>query len=104
MKPLCVTEFGWASAEEYGVVPPGFEFALDNSLEEQARWIVEAYERMREWGFIEMAILWNLDFAPKGFGPEKDDNVLYSIVDTRGVPRPAFSALQAYLAALRPEP
>jgi hypothetical protein len=51
-----------------------------------------------------MAILWNLDFAPKGFGPEKDDNVLYSIVDTRGVPRPAFSALQAYLAALRPEP
>jgi hypothetical protein len=103
-KPLCVTEFGWASAEEYGVARPGFEFALDNSLEEQARWIVEAYERMREWGFIEMAILWNLDFAPKGFGPEKDDNVLYSIVDTRGVPRPAFSALQAYLAALRPEP
>lgn len=99
-KPLCVTEFGWASAEEYGVTPPGFEFALDNTLEEQARWIVEGFERMRSWGFVRMAILWNLDFAPKGFGPEKDDNVLYSIVDTRGVPRPAFHALQAYLAGL----
>ncbi len=103
-KPLCVTEFGWASAEEYGVTPPGFEFALDNSLEEQARWIVEAFERMRSWGFIWMAILWNLDFGPKGFGPERDDNVLYSILDTRGVPRPAFSALQAYLAQVQGGP
>ncbi|WP_322802093.1 beta-galactosidase [Thermoflexus sp.] len=100
-KPLCVTEFGWASAEEYGTAPPGFEFALDNSLEKQARWIVEGFERMRNWGFVRMAILWNLDFGPKGFGPKRDDNVLYSILDTRGVPRPAFSALQAYLAGLR---
>lgn len=98
-KPLCVTEFGWASAEEYGVAPPGFEFALDNTLEEQARWLVEALDRMRAWSFIRMAIVWNLDFAPKGFGPARDDNVLYSLVDTRGVPRPAFSALQAYLQA-----
>jgi len=93
-KPLCVTEFGWASVEDMDGYPPGFGFALDNTLEEQAQWDVEAFQLMREWGFVRLAFLWNLDFANKdGLGPT-DPNAPYSIVDLIGAPRPAFEAIR----------
>ncbi len=94
-KPLCVTEFGWASAEGLGGYPPGFEFALDNTLEEQAQWYVEAFQRMREWGFVRLAFLWNLDFANKCNRDPTDPNAPYSLLDFDGVDRPAFGAIGA---------
>ncbi len=90
--PLCVTEFGWATAEGLGGCPPGFEFALDNTLEEQALWDVQAFQLMRQWGFVRLAFLWNLDYSVKGGSPT-DPNAPYSLVDMRGAPRPAFSAI-----------
>lgn len=93
-KQLCVTEFGWASTEAIGGTPPGFDFADDNSQEEQADWIVQAYQLQRDWGIIWLTFLWNLDYGPKGLGPE-DDNVPYSILNLDGSPRPAFEALEA---------
>ncbi|MCS7061954.1 MAG: cellulase family glycosylhydrolase, partial [Anaerolineae bacterium] len=62
-KPLCVTEFGWASMENLMTrgdppqpldppAPPGFEFALDNTEQEQADWIVQGFQIMRESGFV----------------------------------------------------
>jgi polysaccharide biosynthesis protein PslG len=68
-RKLCVTEFGWASTEGYGGTPAGFSFADDNSLEDQAEWIVDAFELQRDWGITWLAFLWNLDFGPKGLGP-----------------------------------
>jgi len=94
MKPLCVTEFGWASSEGFGDYPIGFGFAQDNTLEEQAQYIVQAFQLMRQWGFVRLAFLWNLDFAQKdGIGP-KDPNAPYSIIDFQGVPRPAYHAVK----------
>ncbi len=90
---LCVTEFGWASSEGVGGTPAGFQFADDNTLQEQADWIVQAYQLQREWGITWLAFLWNLDFGPKGLGPE-DNNVPYSILHLDGSPRPAFEALE----------
>jgi hypothetical protein len=92
-KKLCVTEFGWASTQGTGGTPPGFSFADDNSLATQADWIVQAYNLQREWGITWLAFLWNLDFGPKGLGPE-DNNVPYSILELDGSPRPAFEALE----------
>ena len=43
---LCVTEFGWASSEGYDSYPTGFEFAQDNTLQEQADYIVQAFQQM----------------------------------------------------------
>jgi hypothetical protein len=91
--PLCVTEFGWASAEGFDDHPPGFEFALDNTLQEQAEWDVQAFRLMREWGFVRLAFLWNLNYSQLGWGPE-DPNAPYAIIDFEGAPRPAFEALQ----------
>jgi hypothetical protein len=92
-KPLCVTEFGWPSAEGFDGYPPGFEFSLDNTLEEQAKWDVQAFKLMREWGFVRAAFLWNLNYSQLGWGPE-DPNAPYGLIDFRGAPRPAFDAVR----------
>lgn len=89
---LCVTEFGWASSEGYDVVPEGFAFAQDNTLEEQAAYIVQAFQQMHNSGSVWLAFLFNYDFGNKGSGPQ-DDPVPYSIVDINGAPRPAFTAV-----------
>ena len=89
---LCVTEFGWASAEGYDEAPTGFEWVFDNSLEEQATYIVDAFQIMEQSGDVMLAFLFNFDFGNKGQGPT-DDPVPYSIIDTQGIPRPAFGAV-----------
>ncbi len=91
---LCVTEFGWASSEGYDAYPEGFEFAQDNTLEEQSTYLVQAYNQMRESGDVWLTFAFNFDFGNKGNGPT-DDPVPYSIVDGAGAPRPAFGALAA---------
>lgn len=93
-KKLCVTEFGWASSEGYDAYPIGFEFAQDNTLQEQAEFIVKAFNQMRDSGYVWLTFLFNFDFGNKGNGPT-DDPVPYSIIDLNGVPRPAFGAVAA---------
>ncbi len=93
--PQCVTEFGWSSVEGMAGDPvEGFEFALDNTLEEQAENIVDAYQIMHEWGFVKLAFLFNLDYSPKAGGNTQDDTTLFSITDPTGAPRPAFEAVR----------
>jgi len=93
-KPLCVTEFGWPSSEGFDGYPPKMEYALDNTLEEQAQWDVEAFQLMRQWGFVRLAFLWNLNFSQLGFGPE-DPNAPWAIIDFKGIARPSFGAIGA---------
>jgi hypothetical protein len=93
-KRLCVTEFGWASSEGYDEYPELFDFALDNTLQEQSEFIVQAFQQMRNSGEVWLAFVFNLDYGNKGRGP-KDDTVPFSIIDTQGAPRPAFSAIAA---------
>jgi aryl-phospho-beta-D-glucosidase BglC (GH1 family) len=90
---LCVTEFGWATSEGFDGTPQDFEFANDNTLQEQADWIVQAFQLQRQWGTTWIAYLWNLNYANTSQDP-LDPNVPYSIVDFNGVPRPAFDALE----------
>lgn len=58
-KRLWLTEFGWASS----VSPhPGYEYAAYNSEAQQAQYIVESYQMMRNWGWVGVAFLWNLNY------------------------------------------
>ena len=102
-KPLCVTEFGWASMENLkrsdGTpvqgAPPGFDFALDNTEQEQAEWIVRGFQIMRESGYVKFAIVFNLDYIQKvGGEPDQENVATYSITRRDGSPRPAFEALK----------
>ncbi len=90
-KQLCVTEFGYASAMD-GQYRPGFEFAADVSEQQQAEYLVAAFNWMRASGQVKLAFLFNLDYGPKGGDPATDDNVLFSLMSKTGF-RPAFDAL-----------
>lgn len=58
-KRLWPTEFGWASsASPY----PGYEYAAYNSEAQQAQYIVDAYQIMRNCGCVGVAFLWNLNY------------------------------------------
>jgi hypothetical protein len=88
--PLCVTEFGWATTADLGGYPQGFEFANDNTVEEQGQFLVEAIQLMEEWGFVRLAFIWNLNFGPETSFEATNDNVPYSLIRPNYVPSPAW--------------
>ena len=97
-KPLCVTEFGWASYEGISdTALSSYEFGLDNTAEEQAQWDADAFRLMQEWGFVKLAILFNLDFAQKSPLGAQDRTAPWSITDLQGAPRPAFDAVRDFM-------
>jgi hypothetical protein len=70
--------------------PPGFEFASDNTLQEQGEFMVEAIETMESWEFVWLAFVWNLNFAPEAGFDAANDNVPYSLIRPNYVPAPAW--------------
>lgn len=91
---LCVTEFGWASAEGLEGAPAGFDFALDNTLEEQRDFTIDAVNNMLEWDIVWLAFLWNLNYGPQAGWDKDNDNVPYSIIGPNFVFRPVFDAVR----------
>lgn len=90
---LCITEFGWASTEDLTGTRAGFEFAGDNTLQEQADWTVEALNNMEEWGFVKLAFIWNYNYAPQAGWDANNDNVPYSFIGPDWQFRPVFDAV-----------
>jgi uncharacterized protein YraI len=66
-KRLWPTEFGWASTSS---PLPGYEYAAYNSERDQAAYIARAFEMMRNWGFVGVAFLWNLNYGVTQPGTE----------------------------------
>jgi hypothetical protein len=88
-KKIWPTEFGWASG---WTGTPGYEYADDNTLQEQGDWTVEAYKLMKQWGFVGVAFLWNLNFRvvnPTG------EVAQWGIVWGDWSPTPAYTKLKA---------
>lgn len=81
-KKIIPTEFGWAADNK---PKPGYEYAQDNTYEEQAQWIVEAFQQGKEWGWVGPMFLWNLDYNVTAPGTELAS---FGIVN-----RPAYEAL-----------
>ncbi len=102
-KPLCVTEFGWGSSEGFGYTPPSYEFVNDNTLQEQGDYIVQAFDLMKQWGYIKLAFLFNLDYAQKSPDGVKDRTAPWSIFDQNGAARPAFEQLRLHMKSLYPD-
>ncbi len=82
------TVFGWAVS---GNPQPGYEYARDNSYEEQAQWIVEAYQWGKQQGWVGPMFLWNLDYGLTATGTEL---ALFSLLTPTG-PVPAYEAVRA---------
>ncbi len=81
-KAIIPTEFGWAVS---GNPQPGYEYARDNTPEEQARWIAEAYLIADEWGWVGPMFLWNLDY---GLTAPQTELANFGIINT-----PAYGVL-----------
>jgi hypothetical protein len=94
--PIWITEFGWATPNG----SRGFEYGNQTSLEEQADYIVGAMRRTKEqYPWVGAMFLWNLNYATiRGGGHEQAS---FGILTAGGSPRPAFLAIQQYLAELR---
>ena len=85
-KTIWPTEFGWAVS---GNPHPGYEYARDNTPEEQAQWIVQAYQMAKSWGWVGTMFLWNLDYGVTAAGTEL---AAFSLLTPAG-PVPAYAAL-----------
>ncbi|HQY90467.1 SH3 domain-containing protein [Caldilinea sp.] len=81
------TEFGWAAG---GAYHQSYKYADDNDFTEQAQWTVEAYQMMKNWGWVGPAFLWNLNFRVVANGTELAQ---WGIVDSSWNPLPVYTAL-----------
>lgn len=86
-KQIWVTEFGWAVRANPN---PGYEYARDNTYEEQAKWVVQAYQMGRAWGWVGAMFLWNLNF--QAVNPSGEVGA-FGIVDAGWQPYPVYHAL-----------
>jgi LysM repeat protein len=75
---LCLTEFGYLTAEGFAGVPPGFSWAANTTLNQQAAWLAEATQIAKNSGYIRLAIVFNLDFIK--YEPDGDPQAGYAIV------------------------
>ena len=82
-KRLWPTEFGWAST---GSPVAGYEYATYNSEQAQGEYIKRAFEMMRNWGWVGVPFLWNLNYNKSHPGSEL---AAFGIMD-----RPAYGILQ----------
>jgi hypothetical protein len=95
-KALCITEFGWPVTEDLNGTPVSFEFADDNTLQEQAQFFGEAVQLMQDWGFVWLAFIWNLNYGPQAGWDASNDNVPYSLLRPDYVPAPAYEKIAQF--------
>jgi hypothetical protein len=85
-KDIVPTEFGWAVSDSPAA---GYEYARDNTYEEQAQWTVEAFQAGKQWGWVGPMFLWNLDYGVTAAGTELAQ---WSLLQPDG-PVPAYMAI-----------
>ena len=69
-KPVCFTELGYLSGQDYGGVPGRFSWAGNTSVSQHAQWLAEAVSLAANSGKAQMAIIFNVDFTQWGEDPQ----------------------------------
>ena len=62
-KPLCFTELGYLSGQDFGGVPPRFSWAAGTTVQQHAQWLAEAVSIAANSGRVRMVIVFNVDFT-----------------------------------------
>ena len=97
-KPMWISEMNW------NAVPAGQSAPFGRvSLATQARYLPLAYERIREWPWVEMANVWYLKRAQPDWENRNDPQAYFRLMTYDGELMPVYRAIQAYLAAERDE-
>ena len=69
-KPLCITELGYLSGQDYGGVPDRFSWAGSTTVNQHATWLAEAVSMAANSGQVRLAIVFNVDFTQWGSDPQ----------------------------------
>jgi hypothetical protein len=69
-RPVCFTELGYLSGEDFGGVPPRFSWASSTSLQQHATWLADAVAQSRGSGKVRLLIIFNVDFTEYGDDPQ----------------------------------
>ncbi len=69
-KPVCFTELGYLSGQDYGGVPPRFSWAANTTVDQHAAWLAEAVSLAANSGKVRMVIVFNVDFTHWGDDPQ----------------------------------
>ena len=97
-KPICITELGYLSGEEWGYLPPKFSWSppINMTVAQHADYLGQAVILARQMGTIRLMIIFNVDFAVvKSLGD--DPQAGYSIVR----PDQSCPACQTIAAAMQ---
>jgi LysM repeat protein len=81
-RPLCFTELGYLSAEDFGGIPPNFAWASNTSVAEHAQWLAEAVSLSNQQGRVRLLIVFNVDFT--FYDPSGDPQAGYAIIRPGG--------------------
>ncbi len=87
-RPVWITEFGWTTANP----APGYEYGQYVSEEQQAQYLVRAFEiARRDWPWVTGMFVWNLNFSTL-VDPD-DEKGPWSVLNPDWSPRPSYRAL-----------
>jgi plastocyanin len=94
-KQMWLTEFGWSSTT---TPAKGFEYAAQNSEEEQADYIGRAFRMGRDqYPWMGPMLLFQLNFAlPSVASDPTDERIAWGIIRRDGSKRPSYFAVQKY--------
>jgi hypothetical protein len=91
--PLWITEFGWPSVDGFSSMDTtGWEYARHVSEEEQAAYIVAAFQMGQALNGVGPMFLWNLNIATI-WGPTRAQSA-YSLLRPDGSYRPAYISMR----------
>ena len=69
-KPVCFTELGYLSGQDYGGVPARFSWAAGTTVAQHAQWLAEAVSLTANSGKVRLVIVFNVDFTQWGDDPQ----------------------------------
>lgn len=90
-KPMWLTEFGWNTSP---APTDGDDFARYVTEDQQAGYIMQAFDIGRSYDWMGVMFVWNLNFQVTTTGPN-DKKWGYGVLRRDWSPRPAFEALKS---------
>jgi hypothetical protein len=69
-RPVCFTELGYLSGQDFGGVPSRFSWAANTTVAQHAQWLGEAASLSASSGKVRLMIVFNVDFTAYGDDPQ----------------------------------
>jgi len=87
-KKMWLTEFGWTTANQ----AKGYEYGRYVAEQQQAQYLVRAFELGKSYPWMGVMFVWNLNFSL--ITPPSDEKYPWAVLHGDGSPRPSYTALK----------